>query len=101
MWRRMCYTISFSKLFPKLNPEIFENKTKVDLDLICLAYQNVFDDCEKRMILIYLCECKCIVNQISFYLQSTKIAHDAKRIIMNGLKLQKRAGDRCIVYSMV
>lgn len=49
MWRRMRgYTISFSKLFPKLNPEIFENKTKVDLDLICLAYQNVFDDLQKK-----------------------------------------------------
>lgn len=49
MWRRMRgYTISFNNLFPKLNSDVFKNKTKVDLDLICLAYKNVFDDLRKK-----------------------------------------------------
>ncbi len=49
IWRRLReYIISFNNLFPKLNPDVFKNKTKVDLDLICLAYKNVFDDLRRK-----------------------------------------------------
>lgn len=45
MWRRLRgYRVSLSKLFPKLNSDALKGKSKVDLDLICTAYADVFDD---------------------------------------------------------
>ena len=49
MWRRLRgYGLSLNKLFPKLNSEALKGMSKVDLDLICSAYTEVFDDLRQR-----------------------------------------------------
>lgn len=49
MWRRLRgYGLSLNKLFPKLNSEALKGMSKVDLDLICSAYAEVFDDLRQR-----------------------------------------------------
>lgn len=42
------YVLSLSGLFPKLNSVQLKGKSKVDLDLICIAYRDVFDNLQKK-----------------------------------------------------
>lgn len=37
-------SLSFEKLFPKLNPVVLKNYCQLDLDLLCTAYQDNFDE---------------------------------------------------------
>ena len=49
IWCRLhVYVVSFVDLFPKLNVEVIKGKFKVDLDLICAAYKNNFDDLQQK-----------------------------------------------------
>lgn len=44
VWCRLReYALSLSGLFPKLNAELLKGKPKVILDLVCTAYEDVFD----------------------------------------------------------
>ena len=42
------YVLSLSGLFPRLNHELLKDKSKVDLDLICIAYGDVFDNLQQK-----------------------------------------------------
>lgn len=42
------YKIAIENLFPKLNPELLKDKSKVDFDLLSMAYRNNFDDLRKK-----------------------------------------------------
>ena len=49
MWCRLrSYALSLSSLFPKLNAESLKGKSKIDLDLVCTAYGNVFDNLQQK-----------------------------------------------------
>jgi len=42
------FSVSMDNLFPKIHPEILENKTAADLDLLSAVYRTNFDDLRKR-----------------------------------------------------
>ncbi len=49
MWRRLQgYALSLNGLFPKLNTELLKGKSKVDLDLVCTAYGDVFENLRQK-----------------------------------------------------
>lgn len=42
------FNISLSNLFPMLNIDVLREKSALDLDLLCLAYQSNFENLDKR-----------------------------------------------------
>lgn len=71
--------VSISNLFPKLNATAVKNYGKMNYDLLCLAYRNVFSDLsseaqtikfienkvfEKSNVATYLDECVCELRQV-------------------------------------
>ena len=42
------FNLTFAGLFPKLNEEVLSSDKSLDLDLLCLAYKNNFDDLKEK-----------------------------------------------------
>ena len=46
--RLTAYKVALESLFPKLHPELLQDKGKADLDLLCAAYRSKFDDFRQK-----------------------------------------------------
>lgn len=46
--RLTAYKVALESLFPKLHPELLQDKGKADLDLLCAAYRTNFDDFRQK-----------------------------------------------------
>ena len=46
--RLTAYKVALENLFPKLHPELLQDKGKADLDLLCAAYRTNFDDFRQK-----------------------------------------------------
>lgn len=46
--RLRAYTLSLSRLFPKLNVDVLREQPRLDYDLLCMAYKKNFDNLKMR-----------------------------------------------------